>query len=394
MNQATSDPTLNYPPFQPLGNARGLDFLPQACLGLRFGRHACARCEIVCPVKAIRLEEDGLAMNGQCMGCGRCAANCPAGVLRAKGFDGTAAPLRAVTLDCWKVPSQHGQPDGLRIPCLGGLSKSDLLELLLNAQGQPVRLLDRGWCHACVAGSGQEHPAAAVLAEVSQILEKIGTPLDRWPQLVPAPLPITLMPAEIPAPLTQQVLSRRGFFKALLTETADSVARASTTHDKVAATARGMDEAHPAGQVPLRTASLTMQLALRAGTQPSAAWFPAVELGSNCCNQGICAAVCPAGALQRYEEDGASGIQFDPALCLECGMCETVCPEHAAHLLPEGNANAPVQPIRLNRFAQTTCPGCGKKFSQTSQRRVCADCGKRSQMRESLFGMLFAGDRS
>lgn len=394
MNQMVADAPLNPMPFKPLGSARSLDFLPQACLGLRFGRQTCARCETACPVQAIRLDESALALHEHCVGCGRCVAACPAGALRAKGFDmlPAATMTTAVAVECWKVSPENGKPGSFRVPCLGGLTKSALLTLLLGAQGNPVRLLDRGWCRNCAAGGGQDHPAEALVAEVGRILDKLGAPPAWRPQIINAPLPARLMPVDIPPPMSQQAFSRRGFFKALLTETVDAVAHASAWQDKVEATARGMDRVHPAGFESRRIASLIMQLAQRTATQPSAAWFPSVELGPSCCNHGICAAACPAGALRRYEDGEVSGVQFDPALCLACGVCMTVCPEHAVRLLPEGNRDHSVEPVRLNRYVQTACPACGKNFSKTSQSQLCSGCERRRRMGESLFGTLFAKD--
>jgi ferredoxin len=137
-----------------------------------------------------------------------------------------------------------------------------------------------------------------------------------------------------------------------------------------------------------------MELAQRAGTKPSAALFPSVEIGTACCNHGICAAACPGGALLRHEGDAASGILFDPTACLACGVCVEVCPEHAVRLLPQGNPAHAVNPVELHRLAHRSCSECGEKFTGKSESQVCPACAKRHAMGASLFGIGSADSSS
>ena len=65
------------------------------------------------------------------------------------------------------------------------------------------------------------------------------------------------------------------------------------------------------------------------------------DCGSNCasCGKcrdcGICVAVCPEGAIERIEKDGA-GFEYrvDPDLCIGCGFCKGACPCGIWDLIP------------------------------------------------------------
>lgn len=386
MNQIVDESVFGQMAFQPLGSARQLSFLPQACLSLRLWQHACERCAAVCPVAALKLDDGGMALGEGCMGCGRCASVCPSMALRVQGFEAPPPVLDGeVVVECWKVANpKHGKRPPVRVPCLGGLSNFSLLELVAAAQGHPVRLIDRGWCAGCTAGGGEVHPAAAAVKEVGKILTKLGAPSVWFPQIILAPLPSALMPADIPDPLSQQPLSRRGFFSAFLSGT---TATLTSGAGRVGAAPRTLSLAAVAGRETKQTAALIMELAQRAGTKPSAALFPSVEISTACCNHGICAAACPGGALLRHESDAASGILFDPTACLACGVCVEVCPEHAARLLPEGNPAHAINAVELHRLAHRSCSKCGEKFTGKSESQACPACAKRHAMGASLFGI-------
>ncbi len=388
MNQFVDDSAFGQMAFQPLGSARRLSFLPQACLSLRLWQHACEHCVAVCPVAALKLDDSGMALGEGCMGCGRCASVCPSTALRVKGFEAPPPVLEGeVVVECWKVVSpKNGKQPSVRVPCLGGLSGFALLELVAAAQGWPVQLMDRGWCAGCAAGGGEVHPAAAAVKEVEKILTKLGAPAAWFPKIVLAPLPSTLMPKDIPDPLSQQPLSRRGFFSAFLSETTATLTSAANGAGKVDTAPRTLSLAAVAGRGMKQTAALIMELAKRAGTEPSAALFPSVELSAACCNHGICAAACPSGALLRQEGDAASGILFDPSACFACGICVGVCPEHAVRLLPEGNPAHAIYPVELHYLAHRSCSECGEKFTGKSESHVCPACTKRYAMGASLFG--------
>ena len=50
-------------------------------------------------------------------------------------------------------------------------------------------------------------------------------------------------------------------------------------------------------------------------------------LARTCCHCGLCAAVCPAGAIERPGPDPRPFLpRLDAEACVDCGLCERVCP--------------------------------------------------------------------
>lgn len=59
------------------------------------------------------------------------------------------------------------------------------------------------------------------------------------------------------------------------------------------------------------------------GTFPDAKLAFRPELCNHCASP-LCFANCPAGAIEKREEDGA--VIIDPEACIGCGTCVTACP--------------------------------------------------------------------
>ena len=159
------------------GEAR-LRFKADACLPRRFPAFACQRCADACPSGALMPSPTGPRLASGCTDCGQCVTRCPTEALAVPGFNSpqltpqlspqlppglppqrplglSPKPPAAgvapapVSLDCWRVAPQLTPADGLRVPCLGGLTPAWLLELVASAAGRPVQLLDRGLCAGC-----------------------------------------------------------------------------------------------------------------------------------------------------------------------------------------------------------------------------------------------------
>lgn len=76
-----------------------------------------------------------------------------------------------------------------------------------------------------------------------------------------------------------------------------------------------------------------------------------------CCNDAICAEVCPAGCIHPTpDEPGyaeAEMLYIDPQNCINCDACVTVCPVDAIYPLGELPAKfARYQEINAGYFAE------------------------------------------
>lgn len=385
--------------FGRLQNAAPLGLHMDACLAVRSRYSDCRSCEAICPARVLRVDPgEGLSLGEGCLGCGRCAAACPTGALAVPGLGAGNVSSRGgrVVLDCWKVPRGEAPEGGRRVPCLGGLSVTHLLELRAEAHDREIVLLDRGWCANCSAGCREAHPAARAVDRANALLEEAGVPPHLLITIGSARLPASRMPERIPEADQEQGISRRAFFSSL-------AGRVSTTvNDIVQIVPVADEEAHgPDRRSPIR--SYARERTLKAIQSIACHWrhpmprslFNTLVVSSLCRDHRVCAATCPTGALHRYASEGERGLDFDAWRCIGCGHCESVCPEGAVRLGRGAATEIPGAEIRLTRFGQANCAECGCSFSvmEGEDEMHCMNCRKRRGLARSAFQQLFGGTR-
>lgn len=398
MEQVTTNPNnasieLKY---RSLRENHPLGLFEDACLPMRAPRYAtCRACESVCPAKAIHIGETAIQLDENCVRCGRCAAICPMGALVLPDFSvpdilrENAMPL---SVDCWKVPGKLSPEGSVRVPCLGGLSTGRILELVAMAGVHSLELLDRGWCSKCKAGSSPDHPVHASLEQARSLLEAVGLTTSRLPMLRSSGLPISLMPIDIPEPVTETKMSRRGFFSAL-------TAKAVVTIDRVKPLAPELEMRRTRGferePVPSRERERLLHVMELIGKSSSVAQplrlFYRVVISDACKNHQLCASICPTGALAVFDQESRKELMFDTWLCIGCNECHSVCPSGALSVLPNGYTTLPDHHIRLTSFGENTCPECGQAYTDKIGEYLCPQCAKRHHLASSAFRTLFGG---
>lgn len=374
--------------FQPLPGDGRVAFAVEACIAARSLPSACQRCAQACPAGAVKVGEAGPELVADCLGCGRCTAACPTGAIVLKGFpDGEKLPSGNVPLrvECWKVPAAlSGQ--ALRVPCLGGIDAGTMLEWLALRNGEPLRIVDRGWCGQCRAGGPGHHPAQAAAAEAARLLQACGAGAGESIAFVSEPLPASLMPQAIPEPATQETISRRGFFRRFAAEAAGAlqVAPSHTPPHR----RRGSDFPLPRRE---RTLAALEMLARTPAERLPAAVLPALTISPDCDHLGICAGMCPTGALYTYEDDEHAGVGFEPRDCVACDLCAQACPVRAIQLQPAGPPDRSAAAQTLTQFPLSRCENCLTPFAAVRGATLCPGCLRSRQMSQQLFGTHIAG---
>lgn len=360
-----------------------IEFDAASCLAVRFDGYACDLCASACPVKAIGRAGEIPSLQGECIGCGQCAVQCPSGALRTEGFglpaqiDSAAAEI---CIDCWCVPFDASPEGSLRVPCTGGIGLGWLLALCEKAGDRPVHILDRGRCGECPAGAGVTG-LRATLTEARTLLFQSGVPMEVLPSITFSPTKATLS-RTIPLSANEVRMGRRSFFRGLM----GGIARGA---DQVAALRRPVEDdpivlRQTAQSVDrLRAVTALTTIATRHGRDVPGQALPQLSVG-DCSAHGICARVCPTGALVREESDDSAELQFFAARCIACGQCAATCPDKAIRVAPTGG-NAAYEV--LARWAARTCRECEQTFFGAGG-DTCPACAKNQQLMQGVAALF------
>lgn len=388
----------------------GLRFEADLCLPMRYRGAGCAACADACPAGAMGLAEITLDVSDACTGCGRCVAACPMGALAIDGFSevGTAqSEPGPQSVECWRVPARDRARGAVAVPCLGGIDAAWLIERHRTPGDGPV-LMDRGWCATCPSGGGEQPAAAAPvggaarraspgaaggylppgLAQARGLLETMGVPPSRLPRIRTAALPPAVAPQADAHADSEIRISRRAFF-GRLTRGAGEAASSLLPAQAVAIDPR---LARPPRRSRARSRLLAacVELSRARGLPMPYALFRRASAAAACCSRGVCAAVCPTGALfTRAPDETAQERVFSAVDCIACGACVSACPESASQLdecMDEGWRSEAV----LWRLAVRECEECGAAFTAREEETLCDPCNKSRNLARDMFRQFFS----
>ena len=370
-----------------------------ACLPLRSTHGHCRACAEACPVSALSVSVEEVALSDACIGCGRCVAACPTQALDLPEIAAARAEPRSgatsIRIECRKVPQERLAADSLVLPCTGALTVGDILAW--HAAGSQVRVVDRGWCEGCEAHGGDDaeparHPAAAAIEEAALWLGSVGAPTS--PTLLAEPLPLASRPASIVPPRTTEPdpeFGRRGLLRGALRPTAPEPRRSATPMGGMGRAAYPAEARRPSPERARRIEALA-SLSAAAGVPLPAELFPDVTVDSRCCDQRMCVALCPTAALSVMEDQGAARLMFSSERCIACGTCVRACPDGAMHLAEHGGTAAP---RTLITHARLHCVSCGDIFTPTAEdtaspgTAICPACRKAKRFMDDAARQLF-----
>jgi len=345
-------------------------FASDACLIVRRAGMECGACREACPAGvlsggqwSIALETDG------CVGCGLCAVACPTGALRVEGC--TPYPMNAageqIVLECRRVAVADRNSNAVVVPCLGGLTTPDLLDFIEETEAT-VAFADHGWCASCPVGRCNA-PWQSALDETRALLGAIDARLADSVVVERKDLPISRAQPVVASLRPDKKVGRRDFLRRMVgaVEPRDPLAESRRV-----VFGRGLVSPLKRERVLDRIGALAADLER---TIP-ASLMPAIKIADGCELNGICAAICPTGALRRKEGDDTISLEFEAATCIACGECQRACPSKALSLWAHGDGSTPSEPITLIERRSVMCVGCGASFVPTGDEESCALCDK------------------
>lgn len=342
------------------------------CIRVKSPRATCRRCQEVCPVKGVDLD-NGRPWIKDCQRCGLCAVACPTGALEdperthsfflARGRESIAATGKAL-FTCTRGLADHRRDGWIMTSCLGAVAPEVILALAVRGQ-VGFRYLPEE-CAGCPWGEQGERLFRSSFAWAQQALRAMGLPgerLIRGGYLKPAPAhggATGRAGGPVPA-----VMGRREFFRSLVRKIKipgveitplSPASQAVNARSRVLILQQALEEARPAGGYP---ATARLPLA-------------SLKITGPCYLCNICSRLCPAGALELAEGE----LRFNPSRCNHCGLCLAVCPQHSLawgeNLSLEDLATRATCTLAIN--TEHRCAICGEIFRAGATARECLRC--------------------
>lgn len=308
---------------------------PDRCLRSRDRFSDCALCLDACPTHALRWDEALAFDAGACAACGLCLHLCPVGAFSGDAGAAvllkTAARLgggRAVELVCARHPqAQTGPGEGevevaLRVNgCLAALGPSVYASLFaLGVTTLAVRL---DACRTCPIGQVAPH-IRQTLDKARRVLWPLGldqqiVSVEDEPGLAGRPRPL-YDAAGLP-------ISRRRLLRMVAPPPDSGAVEAFLPADAPAAPP---EKRVPAERLRLLAALERLPAADSQALCPAplaGQHFARITASEGCTACGVCAQVCPTGALQLEFDDEAARFRllFAPAICTGCDACLHLC---------------------------------------------------------------------
>ncbi|HZK85570.1 MAG TPA: 4Fe-4S binding protein [Desulfosporosinus sp.] len=320
---------------------------------------ACRLCVEICPHQAI---SEYRQLNAkQCTECGACMAVCPSDGFVDRTLDKLQDYLfegNDIVLNC-----PQATPSGFEIPCLGMLDRDGWMVLMLLAEEKSVTIMT-GVCAEC-----EDRQACAISVQAFKQVH-----VD-WPDH---------------AALHIQVRPDAGIVKPVKEEFKSVAPRANLTGWKRKSREKIGEWLPNLAAEDTYTIPKYRQWLIKAIEKKKDGKIPfrALSVADSCTSCGVCAAICPQGALQKLEERNPDQSSEDPAKeekivslrlilepqkCVQCGRCVEICrPLALSFSLKSMSHRLLTGKILIHEGSPNYCSRCGKRIFDDKD--LCLAC--------------------
>ena len=348
------------------------------CTRFRFRYSACRRCADACPHGALRLTDEGAAIDeDKCRRCGLCVVACRTDAFTMPSLASMPLVEKArgrTSLSIACEPS--GETADVLVPCLGALGAAQLA--YLAQEGTAVSLCGSWHCSSCAHGTR----GSAQLAEVLEAVETLraATAAD-WAVLTE--VQGTVVPREERQP---DGASRRRLFRRIAHPSQSDRSPAAPV---AVVPLRAIRPARPVASAQ-RDLLRLLKLDVPGDPIPAMAALPAAELrlDAGCTGCEACARACPTAALQVHETEVRWALSFDASHCVGCGVCAESCQPRVLTLtdaLPAGGLAVSEARVLAAKPKQR-CTRCDRAFIAPEPTALCEVCAGDAEDFDRIFG--------
>ncbi|TAN45148.1 MAG: hypothetical protein EPN22_03905 [Nitrospirae bacterium] len=361
------------------------------CSRFRTPKSDCSLCADACPANAISVSGGSAEINERCIDCGVCYSACPNGAFSPmeRTDEKIMKEISFPHSSALRISCERGDAAAdIILPCLSRLTEALFLETMLREA--PAIEIAKPLCENCPLVKAAFHLNTIIL-RTQHLCDMLGIDRNR--------ISIIEIPLQSQAKPPEKSVSRREFFSAFRAKATKIAAAAvpdieSNDDDKQEAFRNVIRDRRENRKRSALIKSI-VELGAKAKVNQTCvssenAMTADIAVGTGCTACGVCASLCPTGAISKQWTEQAFSLSFSPDLCTNCRICEKTCMHKALNIKETVSLNLLLEQKKTLLFEaeRKTCISCRMAFIG-EELNVCPLCLDRNKKQTVAFQELF-----